>query len=416
MLKYAVKSIKTKKIISTLFILAVCVATAISMLAINITLQIEDGFFSADKKYDAILGNSGSSTQLIMSSLFFSDEPLGTIDYEIYEDMIDDGYEKVVPIGIADSYRNSRIIGSNKELLESYSLVEGTLFNKEFEMVLGYEVAKAYGLKIGDTIVSSHGVSGTSNSHENSPYTVVGILEKTNTNYDNVCFTSIESIWHAHSHEEETESLALQASEEVILESHDNEEHEEESHNHKEEESHNHKDEKEICAILIKTGSLTKLSTLEAEYSNNSAFQVINTTSTLRKLMANIDLSKQVAYLLCTIILILSAILIIVMSFLMMLGLNKDVETLKFLGMKKSKTGIFVIGQGAILSLLGIIIGICLSRAFLIIANKVSVNLGIVLDISKFYKEEVIVLALALIITIVPSIIYTVVKLRKGEK
>ena len=406
MLKYAVKSIKTKKIISVLFMVAICIATAISMLAINITLQIEEGFFSADKKYDVILGNNGSSTQLIMSSLFFSDDPLGTIDYDIYEDMLDDGFEKVVPISIADNYRNSRIIGSTKELLEGYNLVDGTLFNKEFDMVLGYEVAKAYGINIGDTIVSSHGVSGSSTSHENLPYIVVGILEKTNTNYDNVCFTSLESIWNAHSHSEEEEiALSLESMDEI----------EEDSHGHEEEHEHSH-EEGEICAILIKTGSLTKLSSLETEYSNNSVLQIINTTSVLRKLMANIDLSKQVAYLLCTIILILSAILIIVMSFLMMLGLNKDVETLKFLGMKKSKTAVFIIGQGAILSLVGIGIGICLSRGFLVVANKVSTNLGIVLDISRFYKEEIIVLVLALVITIVPSIIYTILKLRKGEK
>lgn len=412
MLKYAVKSIKTKKIISTLFMIAICIATAISMLAINITLQIEEGFFSADKKYDVILGNNGSSTQLIMSSLFFSDDPLGTIDYDIYEDMLDDEFEKVVPISIADNYRNSRIIGSTKELLEGYKLVDGTLFDKEFDMVLGYEVAKAYGINIGDTIVSSHGVSGSSTSHENSPYTVVGILEKTNTNYDNVCFTPLESIWHAHSHSEEEEgALSLEGSEENAEDSHIHEE------EHQDEEEHEHSHEEgEICAILIKTGSLAKLSALETEYSNNSALQVINTTSVLRKLMANIDLSKQVAYLLCAIILMLSAILIIVMSFLMMLGLNKDVETLKFLGMKKSKTGVFIIGQGTILSLVGIIVGICLSRGFLIVANKVSTNLGIVLDISRFYKEEIIVLVLVLVITIVPSIIYTILKLRKGEK
>lgn len=410
MLKYAVKSIKTKKIISILFILAICIATAISMLAINITLQIEEGFFSADKKYDVILGNSGSSTQLIMSSLFFSDDPLGVIDYEIYEEMMDKGFEKVVPISIADSYRNSRIVGSTNDLLKDYGLVDGNLFNGEFEMVLGYEVAKAYGLSVGDTIVSSHGVGTASSSHKNSPYTVVGILEKTNTNYDNVCFTSIESIWHAHSHGDE-ESLNLNSSGETTLEGHEHEEEEIVS----EGSNHSH-EEKEICAILIKTGSLSKLSALENEYNNSSSLQAINTTSGLRKLMENIDLSKQVAYLLSAIILILSAILIIVMSFLMMLGLNKDVETLKFLGMKKSKTGIFIIGQGTILSLVGIIIGICLSRGFLIIANKVSTNLGIVLDVSKFYKEEVIILALALVITIVPSIIYTILKLRKGEE
>ena len=43
--------------------------------------------FSADSKYDVIIYPKGSQVQLLISSLFFADEPLGTISYDIVEDL-----------------------------------------------------------------------------------------------------------------------------------------------------------------------------------------------------------------------------------------------------------------------------------------------------------------------------------------
>ena len=77
MFKYSIKSLLSKKTVSILFIMSICVAISISMLSINISSQIEEGFYQVDKKYDVIVGPNGSSTQLVMSSLFFSDDPLG---------------------------------------------------------------------------------------------------------------------------------------------------------------------------------------------------------------------------------------------------------------------------------------------------------------------------------------------------
>ena len=52
MFKYALKSIKSKKIISILYVIALSISMTISMLSINISSQIQDGFFRVDQKYD----------------------------------------------------------------------------------------------------------------------------------------------------------------------------------------------------------------------------------------------------------------------------------------------------------------------------------------------------------------------------
>lgn len=399
MFKYSIKSLLSKKIISLLFTIAMCIAISISMLSINITSQIEEGFYQADKKYDIILGPSGSNTQLVMSSLFFSDDPLGTISEE-YLDKIKNQYEvnKIIPLAMADSYNGNRIVGTTSELLEEYEFISGTIFKNDFEIVVGSNIAERYNLSIGDQLVTSHGTATLSEEHSDSPYTLVGILKETNTSYDNTAFTTLESVWGAHSHEE------LEVSE-------GEEEHNHDENVHQDEEEHNH--EMGYTAILIKSGSLVTVNNMENDFSDNLDVQVINTTKVLRKLMNNIDMSKEVALLLCGIILTLAIVLICVMNFLMLINSKKDIKLLSFLGMKKRKIYAYTLYQVSILSLISIIVSLVINRFVLIIANNVSSPMGIVLDLNKVYNGEFYITFIYVILILISTYIYTYIRMKK---
>ena len=145
-------------------------------------------------------------------------------------------------------------------------MLDGKLFEDSFEAVFGYNVAKENDLIIGDTIYTSHGVSETGHQH-NEPYKVSGILKKTNTAYDNVVFINISDVWDVHGHEEEK--------------------HEEEKH---------HGD---VTAILLKTKNPAFQSMVSTELNKIAGIQAINPTSVIRDVMDNIDLSKQIVYILC---------------------------------------------------------------------------------------------------------------------
>lgn len=413
MFKYSLKRIWSNKIISILFIIALCFTISVSMLSINISSQIEESFYSMDKKYDVVVGNKGSDTGLIMSSLFLSEDPLGTIPYSTYEILKEKDYKKVVPISIADNYRNSRIVGSTPLLLEDYKIKEGRLFEKEFEIVLGYDVAKSYNLHIGDTLVSSHGIGSTSHSHESTPYTVVGILDKTLTSYDSTCFTNLESIWYSHEHQHIEDGHDEHGTDATLTDHHDI------SHNHIEEDI-NHTmehiyDDLDICAVLIKTGNISKISEIESIFADSDDIQAVNTTMILRKIMNNVDFSKQIANVLCFIIIILSILLVIIMSFLMLNSLNKDIDNLEFIGIKDIKIIMYVCYQIIILFLIALSISLLLDRSILYIASNIASKMGLIFDTSKFYTEELYIILFVFIFTTVPGIIYSKLKLNKGE-
>lgn len=423
MFKFALKSINSKKTISILYVIALSISMTISMLSINISSQIQEGFFRVDQKYDVVVGNKGSSTQLLMSSIFFSEDPLGTLPYSVVDDIKDiDETMKVVPIALGDNYRGSKIVGTEPNLLEGYEFSKGQVFGEDFEVVVGSNVAKAYNLEIGSQIVSSHGAGDaiSGHDHSDSPYKVVGILKSTNTSYDNAVFTDICNIWSAHSnHDEEAHSEEKLHSDN---ESHDHDEehsHEDDHDNSTEEEHkdvHNHSDG-EVTAILVRSGNLGNANQIIKDFNvEDKDLQAINVTQTLRKLMGNVDISKQIALILSSLVVILAIIIVVIMTYMMQKTYDKDLEILHILGASQGKTIGYLGYQNSILIIASLLISLLGREIVLNLANKVSSSLGIVLAMNKVYSLEYLVLLAIIVFSILPLIFYILKNKRnKGE-
>ena len=203
MFKFALKNMAIKKAKILLIVLSIVISASVAILAYNISEQVDEGFKTTASYYDTIIGPSGSSTQLVMNTMFFTDKPLGTISYEYVEALEKDfRVNSVVPFTMGDSYNAAKIVGTTAQFLDGKNLAEGVMFANKFEAVIGSGVAERYGLKIGDTMVTSHGLSEGGHAHEANPLVVVGILKTTKTSYDNVIFTAIETVWSTHEHAE----------------------------------------------------------------------------------------------------------------------------------------------------------------------------------------------------------------------
>ena len=230
MFKFAIKNIAIKKVKIILIVISIVISASVGLLAYNISEQVDEGFKSTAAYYDMIVGPAGSSTQLAMNTMFFTDKPLGTISYEYYEKLQSDmRVNAAVPFTMGDSYNGAKIVGTIPLFLDGKELGAGEMFDEKFECVIGSAVANKYGLRLGDELITSHGLSEGGHSHEANPLKVVGILYQTNTSYDNVIFTGVETVWATHDHRAE--------------------EHEE-GEGHDEHEEHG-----EICAILVKSKS-----------------------------------------------------------------------------------------------------------------------------------------------------------------
>lgn len=174
MFKFSIKNLLTRKSKFIMTGIAILVATLIILFSFNVASQINDGIIGTASYYDIVVGTNGSSTDLVMTTMFFTGTSSDTVDYEVYEELkANRNVKEVVPFATGDNYKGNQIVGTEKEFLTEKELKEGTYFENAFEIVIGYDIAKENNLKVGDTLVGSHGVSESSHSHENSPYTIV---------------------------------------------------------------------------------------------------------------------------------------------------------------------------------------------------------------------------------------------------
>jgi putative ABC transport system permease protein len=99
----------------------------------------------------------------------------------------------VVPLSLGDSHRGFAVLATTPAYFEHFryadrkplQLREGRPFSELFDAVLGAEVADRLGYRLGQQITLSHG-SGELDApgHDDKPFTVVGVLARTGTPVD----------------------------------------------------------------------------------------------------------------------------------------------------------------------------------------------------------------------------------------
>ena len=387
MFKFAIKNMAIKKVKIVLIVISIVISACVALLAYNISEQVDDGFKSTAEYYDIIIGPAGSSTQLAMNTMFFTDKPLGTISYEYVENLrADMRINAAVPFTMGDSYNGAKIVGTEPFFLENKTLADGEMFDAKFECVIGSAVAKKYGLSLGDELITSHGLAEGGHAHEQNPLKVIGILNQTNTSYDNVIFTAVETVWATHDHGGEEE--------------HTQEEHEHEEHG-------------EICAILVKTKSFNHYNAVKNEYGADAKLLVINPSEVLREVLENVDMSSKIVYILCVIILIMNIFIISVITLLNMYDSKKEISLMRLIGIGMSKINMLYILQNGIIGLISTVLAFATSRLCLILMGEFVASMGIVLNSSKIYPLELAIMALIFTISVIPTVVCTLNMSRK---
>lgn len=262
--RIAWKNIWFKPLNTALSIILLTASVAIITLLILLQEQFEKKFSDNIEGIDLVLGAKGSPLQLILSSVYQVDAPTGNIDYtEAKTWMRNPMVKTAIPLAFGDNYRGFRIVGTTQDYLKKFNaqIAEGRPFEKNFEVVLGSEIASKMSLKIGDKFFGSHGNAEEGEVHEHQAYTVVGIATPTGKVVDNLILSNIPSVWamHDHGHAEGEEGRGHGAAEEAHDHDHDHEGHAHgEGDGHHGHEHANEHDEpviseegKEITAVLI---------------------------------------------------------------------------------------------------------------------------------------------------------------------
>lgn len=382
MFEFSIKNLLTRKAKFTMTAISILIATLIILFSFNVAQQINDGIINTASYYDVVVGANGSATDLVMTTMFFTGTSSDTISYEVYEELQKNrNITEAVPFATGDNYKGNQIVGTESSFIANKKLKEGKYFENSFEIVLGHDVAKENDIKVGDKIVGSHGVSESSHSHDDSPYTVVGILAKTFSAYDNVLFTKTDSVWKTHTghtHEEE----------------YSDDEHEEEHH-----------EVGDYTAILLKTANPSVALNLISELNKKGGMLAANPSTVLRDLLSNIDLVSKIVYILCAVIAVMAFIIIYMITLMMMQDLKKDVTLMRLLGLKRKTIFGIIFIQNIIVILIGVILSFILTRVSLFLINNITSPMGLVMNYTKVYNGEYIIMVAVVIISLIPTLL-----------
>ena len=170
--------------------------------------EVKESFTSTVSGTDLIVGARSGQLNLLLYTVFHLGDPTNNIRWSTYRELRKDKrIEWLIPISLGDSYRGSRVIGTDDNFLkrfqygrgQSLQLAQGDWFEGVFDLVLGAGVANKFNHRLGDRIVLSHGGGRTSfSNHDDTPFEVTGILEATGTPVDQAVYISLSGMEAIH--------------------------------------------------------------------------------------------------------------------------------------------------------------------------------------------------------------------------
>lgn len=230
-----------------------CVTMATVALSVGLMLLLLSMRDSGQRAFERGSGNmhllisrDSSALTSILNGIFYASPPQRPIEWAKYVSIRDSyPWEFAIPTQLGDSYAGQYpVVATTSDFFTRFrpdpdlewELTDGRFLESDFEIVLGAEVARGTGLRVGDELFVTHGSRGSreadvedgapeGDSHEDhaaSPgdhddghvhgddgghvhreftYRVVGTLARTGAAHDRALFTSLESAWITHAHE-----------------------------------------------------------------------------------------------------------------------------------------------------------------------------------------------------------------------
>lgn len=389
MLKFALKNMAIKKVQVILIVLSIVISAGIGVLAFNVATQVDEGITSNAGYYSVIVGPAGSNTQLAMNSMYFTDEPVGTIPYSVVTSLQQDSrVTSAIPFAMADSYNGYRVVGTTPDYLVGKTVADGALFDASgtLQAVVGSNVAKYNSLAVGDVIYTSHSAGGA-DTHPQG-ITIVGILKESHSSFDNVVFTQLRTLWEMHEHEAEGEHGA-------------------------DGEHHTHST---VCAVLVNTQNPGYAMQLAEEYDGkiltteegeNCTLQAIEPMAVVRDVLNDADDTKYIVFVLCAVILLMNIMVISIITLLNMYHSAKEIALMRLIGVSMKKINLLYIIQNSIMGLASVLLAFGVSRLCMSLMNDYVASMGVVLNMSKVYPAEFAILLAVFVISVLPTVIWT---------
>jgi putative ABC transport system permease protein len=185
---------------------------AVSMMLLlgvdKIRKEARNSFVNTVSQTDLIVGARSGPLNLLLYSVFRIGNATNNVSWESFQDIAAlDEVAWAIPISLGDSHYGFRVMGTNDAYFQHFRYGQneplrfrsGKPFFDLYDVVIGADVAQELDYALGDRIVVSHGLVSTEfSNHDDKPFTIVGVLERTGTPVDRTVHVSLEGIEAIH--------------------------------------------------------------------------------------------------------------------------------------------------------------------------------------------------------------------------
>ena len=206
LIRLAWHSLLSRRLTVALTVFAIALSVALFLGVEKVRTGAKASFADTISGTDLIVGARSGGVQLLLYSVFRIGNATNNLTWESYQDIAQrDEVAWIVPMSLGDSHRGFRVLGTTDEFFDRYKyrgnrnlgFTHGEVFGDLFDAVIGSDVAAQLEYELGQEIVVAHGLASFT-EHDDKPFVVSGILEKTGTPVDRTVFVSLEAIEAIH--------------------------------------------------------------------------------------------------------------------------------------------------------------------------------------------------------------------------
>lgn len=203
-LSLAGKSLINRRATALLTVMSIAVSVALLSAVERVRTDAQTSFSNTISGTDLIIGARSGELNLLLYSVFRIGSPTNSISWASYEEIANRREVAwTIPLSLGDAHRGYRVVGTNADYFTHYryadqrplEFADGEGFTVATDAVIGAEVAAALEYSVGESIVVSHGLGNVSFvTHDDSPFSVSGILAPTGTPVDRSVHVSLQGI------------------------------------------------------------------------------------------------------------------------------------------------------------------------------------------------------------------------------
>ena len=367
LLKLAWNNIIKRPFSSGLSVLLLASSIMIIILAFLTMQQLESKFNENANKIDLVVGAKGSRLQSVLCNVFHVDNPTGNIRMKDVTFLTKHPFVKnAIPISLGDNYKSYRIVGTNQNFLKKLykaPLKQGKLFEKPYEVVLGFNAANKMDLKLGDSFYGSHGIDASIHEHQDAKYLVVGLLDYSGEVIDNLILTPLESVWQVHSEDHQKGSFDLS-----YEKKHDHD------HDHDHHKTTVHEEDKEITALLVNYNSPRAKFSIPGIVNNKEQLMAAEPPIEIQRLLDLVQPAVKVVTVLAWFIFGLAFFSMLITMINSMKNRKYEIAMMRASGATSKLVLISILAEGFLIAFIGGLLGVFMGHILLEIMGQYLTN------------------------------------------